>query len=88
MDGFYPVSDNVEPQIITTITDDCLNSNCCLSARLNNTTLIANSNHYNKDGMSVIKDDNDKTVDVCCRICWKEWTVSVKNKSYSKILKS
>lgn len=73
--GFYQVSDKVPSKVVTTATKTCDRDDCCLSARVGETTLMATVNYYNKDGLMQIEDNNRFTADLCCRKCWLWWVV-------------
>ncbi len=65
------VSDKVTSDTITAVTDTCNRDDCRLSAEIEVTTLVANSCHYNKNGILVVNDRNSRTTQVECGSCWK-----------------
>lgn len=77
--GFWLVSDIVPKEVITACTDTCDRKNrCILSARRGLATAAAIHTHYNSEGQLIVEDRNKQDVQVCCKFCWKEWTVDYK----------
>lgn len=72
----WQTSDKVSADTITAVTDKCDREDCRLSARVQTTTLVAASSHYDKTGRLCVNDDaNSRITQVDCGACWKSWEV-------------
>ena len=74
--SFWQTSDDVPSQIIQACTVLCEQDNCCLSARIGKQTCMGHSEYYTKSGQKIIVDNNDMSISVCCKTCWREWEVN------------
>lgn len=79
----WQTSDKVSPDTITAVTDNCEEVDCKLSAKIGQTTLVANRDYYDRAGRLHIEDDsNSRSTRVDCGTCWRVWNV---HHNYGKI---
>jgi hypothetical protein len=77
---FYQVSDKVPSYIITSVTNSCDREDCCISARMGESTTAGTSEHYDFYGVLRVSNPNRFTANLCCKSCWKSWTVDNEGK--------
>lgn len=73
---FHQVSDDIPEEIIIACTKICNRMDCCLSARIRESTCMGSVSYYNKFGIKMIEDYNTFEVKVCCNKCWQGWKVN------------
>lgn len=71
----WQTSDKVPRRVIEVCTETCERSDCRLSARIGETTLVSSADYYDKNGVLHVHNDNTKNVRVDCGKCWRRWTV-------------
>lgn len=73
---FWVISSDISPEIIQACTMSCEKDSCCLSARIGEQTCMGRSEWYDKQGQKHIASNNDMSVSICCKTCWREWEVN------------
>lgn len=74
--GFWQMQDNVPKEVIQAFTKTCKRDDCCVSYRVQETTLAGVSDWYDKQGNHHIEDRNRFTGTMCCRTCWRSGLIN------------